>query len=382
MERSRRRFIAAGLLSSVSLAGCLSDDSGVPYPDGDADANAITTTSAQTTQTTKPADTTTEEPTTTTTPAPNPELGAATERIVAEAEWFATAYESTIDRYLALCDQAVATIQQVKRSSSFTENQQRKVREAATRAAEFTATHLRPHFDADGPVPGPLLDTIATFAKRGDLDRVDEELGNLLDHFKAVGNGYYVRTEFSKDPIEDRLFRRMAAPDDANVIFGFRLHGTGFEGWGYPHGENFERYRKLRYASAAPSFGDVFDPVAIPESRHGVVSLTVNRITDRVEWTRNSLPSVPVFVQTYRTPGEASAAREAAVSTAVTVEGSESFGRADWDQIYYYHDGDITYAYMLQAGRYLLAMSPSTTPWNERGDAGRKTLARSWLGRA
>lgn len=376
MDESRRAFLAASVAGLAGVAGC-TDDSGVAYP-GD---GTTTSTPTDTTTTDAPAEpTTTDEPTTdepTTTAPENSKLAAETAAIVDEITWFALQYEPTVDRYLARCDQAIATIEQVRRSSTLTETQLAKVRTASMQAADYFDANLESHFDVYGPVPEPHLAAIEKFAQRGDVDRAHEELQALLDHVEAVSSALFVQERLARDPIQDALWNALARPDDANALFGFQQHSTRYTDWVHP--TKPQQYSKYTWAGVNGDHRTVCGPTTNPDRRIDVLSITINRVPDRIQWEQDSMPHVPLLVQRYDSASAARDAYDDVTGTSVTVESRTTMGRAAWDEVYYYYDGDIQYAYLRQDGAFLLSMAPSQTPWDERPAVERDVLKRSWL---
>lgn len=383
MDESRRTFLAAALAGMAGVAGC-SEESGVAYP-GDGTTAAGTTgststsTTASSTDTTTTEDPTTEEPTTDD-PSSEPstsELAAETAAIADEIDWFAIQYEPTVDRYLAICDQAIATIEQVSRSSTLTETQLEKVRAATMRASAYFDANLEPHFDVYGPVPEPHLAEITTFARRGDIDRAHEELQELLDHFESVSNALFVQRRLARDPVQDTLWDMLAQPNDANVLFGFQQHSTRYTDWAYSTKPT--QYSKYTWAGVNDDHRTICGPTTNPDRRIDVFSITLNLVPNRIQWERDSMPHVPLLVQRYDSPTAARDAYDAMLETTVTVESRTTMGRADWDESYYYYDGDIQYAYLRQDGSFVLSLAPSQTPWDERPETERDVLKRTWI---
>lgn len=370
MDESRRTVLAA-IAGLTGLAGC--GDSGVSYP-GDETTTATTDTTATSTPTEEP--TTTDEPPTTTTP-PVPALDRRTSAIAAEIDWFGSRYPPTLDRYHSLCDQAIATIEQVRRSSTLTDPQLQKVRTASRGAADFFDVELEPHFDVYGPVPGPHLEEISRFARRGDIDRAHEELAELLTHFKQVSSALFVNAELSRNPITDRLYDLLTVGSDPRLLVGFRQHTTRFEGWAYPRIPS--DFSKLTYAGRNADHRTVTAPTTTPDRRTDLVSMTLNRVPASVRWERDSMPAVPLLLQQFESPDAARDAYEDVVETAVSVESNTTVGETTWDDVYYYHDGDIWYAYLRLVGSTVLTLAPSRTPWDERASTEAAILQRSWL---
>lgn len=377
MDESRRAFLSTALAGLAGLAGC-SGDTGVSYPGDETtttNATTVTTSPPKTNTTTTTTEQPTEEPTTTTVPVPP--LGQDTAVIANEIDWFGNAYPATIEHYLSLCDQAIATIQQLRRSSTLTETQLAKLRTATMRAADYFDATLEPHFDVYGPVPEPHLEEISTFARRGDIDRAHTELDELLDHFQDVSSGSFVNRELSRNPIHDRLYESLTAPNPGRVLFGFVQHTSGFSSWVYPTTPtDFSQYT---WNGVNDDYRDVFGPTTSPAGRTDLVSLTINRVPENLRWDKNSMPHVPVLLQRFHSRAAAQAAYSEVVNTSVTVEGQTAFGRGTWDEVYYYFDGDIQYAYLLQVGSFVLSMAPSQTPWDERPGIERDIVKRTWL---
>lgn len=374
MDRSRRSFLATALAGLVAAAGC-SDDSNVAYPDDTTTTSGGTTTATTTTSTTT---TTTAEPTTTTTTTvPEPALAEETAAILDEFAWFAYHYDPTLEQYHAHCDQAIATIERAEQTSTLTETLIQKVENASMRAKTYFDNTLEPHFDVYGPVPGPHLDDIRTFAERGDVDRAHEELGELLQHFKVVSSPTFVDEELSKDPIMDRLHNLLATNRDRRRLFGFHHHPTKYEGWAYPLEPR--DYPKYKWAGVNVDARRTMAPLLYAPGRVDIASISINSVPNQILWQSDSMPSLTVLVQRYGSPSVARSSYDSIIDSVAAVEGSTFFGRETWDDVFYYDDGDITYAYSLQVGSFILSMAPSRTPWNERPEIERDIAKLSWL---
>lgn len=369
MDASRRWFLAAGLGTAAGVAGCLGDQGSSP----NANPTPVTTRT-----TTKPPQTTTQQTTEepTTTPVETSALAEASAFIVDEVAWFATAYESSIESYLGLCDQAIATIEQVQ-SSTLTDTRLEEVRTAVMRASTYFDAELESHFEVYGPVPEPRLDAISRFVKRGDLDRADQELAELLDHLEDVSSWLFVQKWLSRDPIQDTLWRALTDVTDGRLLFGFKLHSAGFDGWCYP--TKPEQFNKYTWGAVNADYRDVFAAAAVTDGRTHDLSMTVNQVPKQLQWEENYFTHLPVFVQRYDSAAAAESAYETLTSTAVTIESQVEFGQATWDQGYFYYDGDVQYAYFLQVGTVVYAVAPSKTPWDERDATEEALLKAVWL---
>ncbi|MFC7173410.1 hypothetical protein ACFQL0_08645 [Haloplanus litoreus] len=91
-------------------------------------------------------------------------------------------------------------------------------------------------------------------------------------------------------------------------------------------------------------------------------------------------PHTSLFVQRYTDVSAATAAVRTLFDTAVGREGDFSFGRDRWHRVYYEADGDVTYAFLIQAGPFVLVAAPSEVAWEERVDW-TEPLDRLWLWR-
>jgi hypothetical protein len=369
MERSRRWFLATGLGGVVGMAGC----AGLSF----GGEETTTTTSTTATQSEQPTTTEqpTEEPTTTTTTVEPPELAVETAYLLDEIDWFASEHESTVDRYLDVCEQSIRVIERFRGVGTLSETQLEEVRDASMTAATHFDEHLEPHFEVYGPVVESRLAEIEKFSNRGDADRAQQELEELIDHLEDVSSEVFVREELSRNPLQDTVWNALTAGN--GVLFGFQNHTSGYTNWVY-HTKPDE-FNKLTYAAVNDDYREIFAPALAPSERTELVSLTVNRVPSSVSWEKNSLTTLPVLVQRYGSRDAATAAYATVVDGAVTVESEATFGRATWHQGYYDHGGDVQYAYFLQVGAFLFAMAPSTTPWDERDGTMVDLLKRCWL---
>jgi hypothetical protein len=91
-------------------------------------------------------------------------------------------------------------------------------------------------------------------------------------------------------------------------------------------------------------------------------------------------PYSSLFVQQYDDAEAARAAVDSLFQTSVSREGEYSFGRDRWHRVYYHADGDVTYAFLIRAGSFVLVAAPSEVAWEERVDW-TEPLDRLWLWR-
>ena len=217
MQRTRRTLLGVGA-ALVGTAGCLGAG-GVEYPDapesvgapGDADASGDD----------PPEDGPPDESPDTDDEAPprNPALAAATRDVVDDAVWFATEYPDAVAAYRDAIAEAVSTVRSIRTAideeATVTSEQVDAVATATETAIDRAADALEPHFSPEPRIRARTdrhLETLRTVAPRDDVDRVLEELDRLRAQLASVGTDTYVEAEFSRDPIHNRLFRRLLAP--------------------------------------------------------------------------------------------------------------------------------------------------------------------------
>ncbi|WP_248897334.1 hypothetical protein [Haloplanus halobius] len=394
MELTRRALLATGATGSVT--GCLSTGgSNVRYPEtasdaalADADRTAVDAGGPEQQET----------------PTANPQLATELRRIYGEIEWFATDYDESIERYQRVLGQAMATVQRVRDTAEFDANSLGLVRESADRAVATADTELGGHFGIPGQMREEVdahLATIERFSDRGDLDRVDEELTRLYDYLRGIRSDHFVRTVLSDRQIDSALYRDLhdGTPDgdddddddeDEAAPGLFELyHSTGYAGYAYngpryierePFGDDAsdENEGQELLARQRRDFGAASEAT----DRTGfayVVSYAVPNVSNQptglepLDYQHTSL-----FVQRYADAQAASAAADTLFETSVTREGTYSFGRDRWHRVYYQGGGDVVYAFLIQAGPFVVVAAPSETAWEERIDW-TEPLDRTWL---
>lgn len=354
MERTRRTLLGVGA-ALVGTAGCLGVE-GVEYPDAPADADAPGDAGdpgddpSEDGPPDEPADAD-DEP-----PALNPALASATRAVVDDAVWFATEYPDAVATYRDAIGDAVSTVESVRATvdeeAAITSEQVDAVAAAGEEAVARAAEALEPHFS-----PGPRIRervdphvaVLREFAPRGDVDRALEELDRMRDGLASIGTSIYVESAFSRDPIHNRLFRRLLAPlppEDpergrvtGGTLVELAVASRGFSTFAHrPYDDELAPERVPRI------YGDAFDAERrrelrarlgpIPQPADRVEELFVSfadrppvgtRRRDPFRGWARELDGVPVHVQRYP-DAETAAAR---LSTALD-EGSTE-GRAAID---------------------------------------------------
>ncbi|WP_096395219.1 hypothetical protein [Halorubrum trapanicum] len=349
MQRTRRTLLGVGA-ALVGTAGCLGVE-GVEYPDAPegADAPGDGDDPGGDPPEDGPPDDPPEQadgdpPTT------NAALADATRAVVDDAVWFATEYPDAVATYRDAIADAVSTVRSVRRTvdeeAEITAEQVDAVAAAGETAADRAAEALEPHFS-----PGPRIRAridrhvavLREFAPRGDVDRALEELDRMRTDLASIGTSIYVEEEFSRNPIHNRLFRRLLAPlppDDpergrvtTGTLVELAVASRGFSTFAHrPYDrDGVDRDRIPRI------YGDAFGPERqrelrarlgpIPRPEDRVEELFVafadrpplgNRRREAFEGWARELDGVPVHVQRYPDAETAQARLSAALDEGAT----------------------------------------------------------------
>jgi hypothetical protein len=408
MNLTRRRLLA-GATVSLGLSGCLSDGSNVRYPAAGTPTRTEGRKEAALVEET-PRDV--EDPAqreTPTNPAATSRLAEEVGRVYGGIAWFATEYDDAIRRYRRGVRRAMATVRRVRESAEFNDNSLRLVRRATDRAVEITQTELGDHFRHDDRMREEVdayLATIRKFGRRGDLDRTDEELERLHAYLEGIQSDLFVRRTLSDRQIHAPLYRHLHdrtvdEDDDADRededededpdpgLFELH-HSAGFGAYAYAGPRYIERDPFGDDGDADENEGREllarlrtrFDAASEAAGRRGfahVVSYAVPDPDDQpTDLEPLDYPRTSLFVQAYEDVGTATDATESLLSGSVTQEGTYSFGRDEWRRVYYHAGGDVVYAFLVQAGPYVLVAAPSEVAWEER-IAWTEALDRLWL---
>jgi hypothetical protein len=402
MELTRRALL--GTAAALGLTGCLgADDSNVAYPETGTPAPTPTDAAfADAAPASAAVDET--EPVRRTEPTvPNRRLASEVARVYGEIEWFATSYDDAIHTYQRTLGNAMATVERVRDAADFDANSLDLVRRATDRAVATAEAELGGHFGIPSQMREEVDRHVATtrrFADRGDLDRVDEELERLHDYLGGIRSDLFVRRVLSDRQIDATLYRSLHDgtvdddDDDDEAAPGlFEVHhSTGYSGYAYAGPRYIERdpfddapgddenagrellaRQRLRFEAPSETAG-----------RTGFVYLVSYAVPDEDDQPSTlaplDYPYTSLFVQHYDGVDAAAEAVETLLGTAVSQEGSYSFGRDRWRRVYYRADGDVTYAYLIQAGPFVLVAAPSEVAWEERVDW-TGPLDRLWLWR-
>lgn len=410
MELSRRALLGAG--TGVALGGCLSAGrSNVDYPETETRTAAGTARAPDgepLADDAEPSATDDEveqaEPS-----VPNRRLAAEVERVYGEIEWFATEYDAAIDTYQRTLGSAMATVQRVRDSSEFDASSLGLVRTATDRAVETAEAELGGHFGIPDQMRDRIDDHVSTierFGRRGDLDRVDEELTRLDDYLRGIRSDLFVRRVLSDRQIDSTLYRTLHddtadagdggddeddGDDPPPGLFEIR-HSAEYAGYAYAGPRYIDRDPFGADPDADANEGrellatqrTAFEAVEEATGRTGFAHVVSYAVPDDPAQPTDLEPldydRTSVFVQRYTDASAAGAAVDTLLETSVSREGAYSFGRDRWDRIYYAADGDVTYAFLIQAGRFVLVAVPSEVAWEERVDW-TEPLDRLWLWR-
>ena len=416
MRLTRRELAAAGVALG---AGCLSGGSNVRYPAA-ADRDGAPTEGRPLAETDPTAAASDAAPAARA--PPNGELAAVVRDIFDEVRWFATGYEAALRGYRDVLERAGATVERVHSKSGIDDNTLGVIERAVERVVAYVGDRIEPHFGLRGYIEGNArrhVEVTRTFAGRGDIDRAREELRRLESLLENLASPRFVgrrmagrfRTEpgdrsprrTPTEPIRNRLLTRLRVPggaaeddrDGASEVPGelFEVWDAtgparpGFTGYVYagPSALREERPPTGPFDARAQSiYRSRFEPAVVPPAdRRGLIYVLARRLPGRSDQPDPLYPERyrqnAVAIQAFDGVEAAAAARAALVESGpVTVEGTARLGRAEFDRIYYPVAGDVVYAFLIQAGAFLLLAGPGETAWNERVDWARG-LERSWL---
>jgi hypothetical protein len=407
MELTRRALL--GTATALGLAGCLSSGgSNVSYPEtvtrtpGDTDAALADAEPApsvgddEAVQQTEPS-------------VPNRQLAAEVGRVYGEIGWFATDYDDAIHAYRRALGNAMATVERVRDAAEFDANRLGSVRRGTDRAVATAEAELGGHFGIPGQMREEIdrhVTTIRRFADRGDLDRVDEELERLYDYLRGIRSEHFVRRVLSARQVDATLYRSLHDgtvdrdddddddddDDEADPGLFEVHHSTGYSGYAYAG----PRYIERDPFDDAP--GDDINPgrellarqrrqfeaAGETTGRTGFAYVVSYAIPDEEDQPTAlqplEYPATSLFVQQYDDVAAADEAVGTLLDTSVSQEGTYSFGRDRWRQVYYQGGGDVIYAYLIQAGPFVVVAAPSEVAWEERVDW-TAPLDRLWLWR-
>lgn len=414
MRLTRRELAAAGVALG---AGCLSGDSNVRYPAAAGRDGAPTEGRplAETDPTAASSDAA---------PAarapPNGQLATVTRAVFEEVRWFATAYEAALRGYRDVLGRAGATVERVRSKSGIDDGTLGVLERAVERVIAYVDDRIEPHFGLRGYVESNArrhVEVARTFAGRGDVDRAREELRRLEALFENLASPRFVarrmagrfRTERGDrtprrtltEPIRNRLLTRLRVreeeeeddddddgPDELFEVWDATGRASpDFTAYAYAGPSALRERRQPTGPFDAVDQSTVrsrFEPAVAPAGdRRGLVYVLARRLPGRPDQPDplypERYPANAAAIQAFEGVEAAATARTGLIEEGpVTVEGTTRLGRAEFDRIYYPVAGDVVYAFLIQAGAFLVLAGPSETAWNERVDWARG-LERSWL---
>lgn len=403
MTRTRRSLLAALLAGAT---GCLGSTSNVRYPETEATATSrgggsgggdSVATPEATTPTFQPAAAVESEATTQAAAdrtVPNPRLAAATRRIDREIRWFAGQYEPALNNYRRRVRAAAGVVESVEAEMAredgtygpLTDDRLARIRGDIAEALEVTERWLGDQFVTDDHLRDETdyhLSTTERFKRRGDHDRVAEQLRNLAHFLYGVTREAYVQSVMPRHPIQNRLIGWLRGGPDRYTAFTVRYPAGGFATRVYSGkqvaviGRPIVGDRRTTFESefSGARSDDAVDAIYLvsylpdyetPTARPRRRGDPVQEVP--IRW--DGLARQPILLQRFSDLRSATSAWETLVSPSgsLTVDGRYPFGGVDWRRVYWQYAGDVTYAYMTQAGEYLIAFAPSRTAWEERVD--------------
>lgn len=420
MQLSRRGLLSRGaILAGAGLGGCLSGGSNVRYPSTETTAAGENEPSAAAVQeaTTSAPEDVDQDGDAEEVPVPHGKLGGEVARIYDEVAWFANTHPEAMEAYRKGVKQAANRVAGLRRRDGFGDAEMEELTRAVTEATSVASTRIGDHFRIDEQVIRETdhhVSVVERFANRGDLDRIDEELDRLESYLRGVATEEFVRHEMSRKPIRNRLHGWLRRDWTRPLAFGVETSETrrGFDTLVYGN------RNVLTSPTALPSdvtgkITGVFGPVSRSEGRIGRLTLIPIELPrppedirdeppQEVDWvppdpseridefvrrhrqaSLEDLTVTSIRIQRYGSVAAATRAREALLESGpVEEELSYRFGEEGekWRRIYYDYDGDVWYAYLIQAGPFLLTTGASQTSWEERFQW-EEPLRRTWLWR-
>lgn len=326
----------------------------------------------------------------------NTPLAERTGNVVAEIEWFIEEYPEAMDRLQS----AMRRVEQRSRDlSEATEITLGKVRQLETNVesgvAEVEAA-VAPHFGIHNLIRKRTqthTGTALRFVRRGDTDRVREELRRLADYAEGFTSDIFVEDSLPRHPINNvlvRMLRRGEYQPSQPFLFQVRHVESGFTAYAYEtHPDSPGPYTLGGSAvsdRATDSVLRTYAPLRVGRSRQDelLVAFTEGDAAQRRVFGSSS-PQVgtnqTIHIQQYRSKRAA----ENAATLAFARVGLDQFrdeptevGDSTWERVYYRAGGDVQYVYFTRAGRHLLATGAGRTAWEERVDWDR-VHDRTWL---
>lgn len=397
MPLSRRKLLSVAAAAVPTMPGCLAGGSNVTYPSETPRQGEHSPTRVDA------GDAEGEVPLEST---PNPDLASHVDRIYDEVVWFARTYPKAIERYLGALRDAEDAVNSVVEMQPFSTSDLDALEESLETVHDRVERVLAPHFRTHKQLRDRAAFHLAVtrrFTRRGDIDRAREQLRRLRRFYADHGTSEFVEASLSRHPIRNRLvwFLRNDPPDEDELplLTGVRHPESGFAA--YVHGGSGWSLLGDPVRQSTREKLDPLDPLVVDRNRIDTLVVAPHEIArtgspqDPVDPTAPADLSVPagadssgaadpvVLVQHYETVAAASAARQSLFEGEITQEGRYTFGDSggdEWRQVYYPHPGspDVAYAFLIQAGPYLLVTGASEVSWTERVEwAG--PLRRTWL---
>lgn len=413
MDADRRGVLRASAAVAALLGGCASQASrrddrtqsdrptrtATPTPADRAagEATAADADAADRAASETATETETPTPTATATPRPNQPLAARTGAVVSEVRWFAREYPDAMERYREALDRGQETALELADQAEVTLAEATTFEDELSAVADDVADAVAPHFGIHNEIDDRLAAygaRVKRFARRGDEDRVEEELRLAANYADGVGSEVFVDESLSRDPINNRLVRllRNGSFQPARpLLYQIEYLTSGFRAYAFVtrHPRSpapYELDRPPLTDGERDAVLRAFDPLRVGRDRRDetLIAITSGRAT-REEPFGTTDPSVgrdrTVYVQRYESRGAARRAAAVAlgrVGIDEFADGATTVGDSQWDRIYYRVGGDTFYAYLTRAGPHLLVTGGSEVAWEERTGWG-ETHRRTWL---
>jgi hypothetical protein len=318
-----------------------------------------------------------------------------TNRIISELEWFENGYNDAIYEHRNAIHRVPTKleplIESLKEDESVTQEQMDGLISVADEVAKNSHEVLEPHFTDHYNYWGvnrAELDKAVKYFERRDLDVVQTHLQNALDMYTGANTSTAVSDRYPEDPVTNRLFNWFRSGSNGNRMYEVTLRGPSVRG----HSEQINKYVAGAKADISfdpmdentqEEFDETFDAFFEPTDRQLMLKCkvhSVGSVSDSSSINSRETNSMLVFCQGYTDSDTAKAAYDLIVENK-TVEGTETWvdGGVGWDRVYYQGEDDTIYADMLQAGRYLYVVNPTSQSWERRGGNWYGLLSNSWI---
>ncbi|MFB6175925.1 MAG: hypothetical protein ABEI99_02045, partial [Halobaculum sp.] len=173
----------------------------------------------------------------TSTRAPNTALAERTANVVSEIKWFVRDYPEAMDRLQAAMSRIESLARERAGESEITLTEARRLESNVE--AQVGEVEDAPHFGIHNVIRERTrthTGTAIRFARRGDTDRVREELRRLAEYAAGFTTDIFVQQSLPRHPITNilvRMLRKGEYDPAAPFLFQIRHVASGFTSYAY-----------------------------------------------------------------------------------------------------------------------------------------------------